>query len=163
MEMLPKIILGLVALTCAAAMALWLTWRDGYDVGQDEMLARWNSERIEQSRAKAAALLKLRQQELVLQSTIDRLKREHHETLQRLAAERDDLVHQLRRRPERPSGYLPAAAQAASPVAATTCSADQLYREDATALVGLAADADQVRAALTECRNAYDAASQPTP
>lgn len=150
MDMLPKLILSAVALLMTAAALLWAVWHDGYDAGSDAVMTEWQAER-------ADALIATRQREMDLESTVSRLRGEHDETVNRIAAERDAVVRELRRRPERPAGHMPATEIAgAQPGAA--CSADQLYREDATALVGLAADADAVRSALTECRSAYDAA-----
>ncbi len=153
MDMLPKIILSVsaVALLMTAAALLWTVWHDGYDAGSDAVIAEWKAERAE-------TLIVIRQREVDLESTVSRLRNEHHETVNRIAAERDAVVRELRRRPERPAGYLPAADQAAGAVAGPSCGADQLYREDAAAALGIAADADTVRASLTECRSAYDAA-----
>ena len=148
-----------VLIVAALAMTGWLIHADGRDAGREAVQAAWEAERITQARQRAEVLLQARQREVALQATVDRLKGDHHEAIQRAAAERDALVRELRRRAARPAGYLPAAAQAAGAEPAAACSADQLYREDAEAAVGIAADAELVRASLMECRGAYRAAA----
>lgn len=149
----------LVAVIVAALiMTAWLIHADGRDVGRAEVQAAWDAERIAQARQRAEVLLQARQREVALQATVDRLKGDHHEAIQRAAAERDALVRELRRRAARPAGYLPATAPAAGAQPAAACSADQLYRQDAEAAVGIAADAELVRASLMECRTAYESA-----
>jgi hypothetical protein len=149
--------------TLIAVALLFLAYQAGLDAGRQKIQAIWDGERIEQARQRAEALRKTRLREMDLQMTIDRLRGDHHETVVRITAERDTALRELRRRPERPAGYVPAAAQAAGSEPTPSCSGTQLWRDDAEFLVRLAADADAVRAALTECRAAYDSASQPTP
>lgn len=150
----------LIAMTLASVLVLGLSvWANGFVAGRAEVQAAWDAERIEWARVRAEALLKSRQREVALQATVDRLRGEHHEAIHRVTAERDALVRELRRRAARPAGYLPATDPAAGPEPAASCSADQLYREDAEGLVGIAADAELVRASLMECRGAYRAAA----
>lgn len=150
MDMLPKLILSAVALLMTAAALLWAVWHDGYDAGSDAVMTEWQAER-------ADALIATRQREVDLESTVSRLREEHHETVNRIAAERDAVVRELRRRPERPAGHMPATEIAgAQPGAA--CSADRLYRDDGEFLAGLARSADEAVAGLNECRAAYAAA-----
>jgi hypothetical protein len=158
MDMLPKLILSAVALLMTAAALLWAVWHDGYDAGSDAVMTEWQAERAEQARQRSADLIQARRREIDLEIKLTQLRGEHRETVNRITADRDAAVRELRRRPERPAGYLPAANQAAGAVAGPSCGADQLYREDAAAALGIAADADTVRASLTECRSAYDAA-----
>jgi hypothetical protein len=141
-----------------ALLALFLVYEMGHTDGKREVQARWDVERIEQARQRADALRKARLREMDLQMTIDRLRGDHHETVARITAERDTALRELRRRPERPAGYVPTAAQAAGSESAPACSGTQLWRDDAEFLVRLAADADIVRASLNECRAAYDEA-----
>jgi hypothetical protein len=148
-----------VLIVAALAMTGWLIHADGRDAGREAVQAAWEAERITQARQRTEALQQARQREVALQTTVDRLRGEHHEAIHRVTAERDALVRELRRRAARPTGYMPAAAQAAGAQPAAGCSADQLYREDAEGLVGIAADAELVRASLMECRGAYRAAA----
>lgn len=147
-----------VLLSLIVSLAMWMVYREGIKAGRDEVTVEWQADRIAQARANAAALLRAREQEQTLRETIDHLRGEYGQKIQRITLERDALVRELRRRPERPANYVPPAAAAAGAESAPRCSADQLFRQDAEAAVGIAADADTVRASLMECRQAYDAA-----
>ena len=149
-----------VLLALIVSLAMWLVYREGIKVGRDEITVKWQAERIAQAKANADAQLKARQREQILRETIDMLKGEYGEKVQRITLERDAVVRELRRRPERPANYVPPAAAATGAEPAPSCSADQLFRQDAEAAVGIAADADTVRASLMECRAAYDAAKE---
>lgn len=145
-------------LALVVSLVLWLVYQHGMDAGRAEVKAEWQAEQIEQARMRADAAMKARWREQDLQSTIDQLRGDHHETVKRITLERDAVVRELRRRAERPANYVPPAATAAGAESAPSCSGDQLWRNDAEFLAGLAAAADTVRASLTECRAAYDAA-----
>lgn len=149
-----------VLLSLIVSLAMWMVYREGIKAGRDEVTVEWQADRIAQARANAAALLRAREQEQTLRETIDHLRGEYGQKIQRITLERDALVRELRRRPERPANYVPPAAAAAGAESAPSCSADQLFRQDAEAAVGIAADADTVRASLMECRAAYDAARE---
>jgi len=146
-----------VLLSLVVSLAMLMVYREGVNAGRDEVTVEWQADRITQARANAAALLRAREREQTLRETIDHLRGEYGQKIQRIALERDALVRELRRRPERPADYVPPAAAVAGTEPAASCSADQLFREDAAAAVGIAADADAVRASLMECREAYDA------
>lgn len=149
-----------VLLSLVVSLVVWMVYRAGVQAGRDEVKVEWQSERIEQAKARADALVKAREREQTLRETIDRLRGEYSEKIQHISLERDALARELRRRPERPADYVPPAAAVAGAEPAASCSADQLFRQDAEAAVGIAADADVVRAALMECRAAYGAAQQ---
>ncbi len=142
-----------LALSLTVGFAYWV----GLQTGQAEATARWRAERATAARQQLDAWATQRQRELDLQATVDRLRRDHHEAINRAVAQRDAALRELRHRPERPPSYVPTTETAgAQPSAA--CGADRLYRDDAAFLVGLAADADTIRESLTECRAAYAAA-----
>ena len=147
-----------VLLSLVVSLVVWMVYRAGVQAGRDEVKVEWQSERIEQAKARADALVKAREREQTLRETIDRLRGEYSEKIQHISLERDALARELRRRPERPANYVPPAAAVAGAEPAPSCSGDQLYRDDGEFLAGLAAAADTVRASLMECRAAYDAA-----
>lgn len=147
-----------VLLSLIVSLAMWMVYREGIKAGRDEVTVEWQADRIAQARVSANLQQRAREREMVLRETIDMLKGEYGEKVQRITVERDALVRELRRRPERPADYVPPAAAAVGAESAPRCSADQLFRQDAEAAVGIAADADTVRASLMECRQAYDAA-----
>lgn len=155
--------IGLKPITAAilaliVSLAMWMVYREGVKAGRDEVTVEWQADRIAQARANAAAQLRAREREQTLRETIDHLRGEYGQKIQRITVERDALVRELRRRPERPADYVPPTAAVAGAESAASCSGDQLYRSDGEFLAGLAADADVVRASLMECRQAYDAA-----
>lgn len=88
-------------------------------------------------------------------------KDEHEKTVLALRADVAGHVEQLRQRAQRPAG--PAAGTADTGATSThraigTCTGADLYRQDAIALVGIAADADQLRADYAELFAGYEAA-----
>ena len=151
-----------VLLSLVVSLAMWMVYREGIKAGRDEVTVEWQADRIAQARANAAAQLRAREREQTLRETVDHLRGEYGQKIQRITVERDALVRELRRRPERPADYVPPAAAVAGTEPAASCSGDQLYRDDGEFLAGLAASADTVRASLMECRAAYDAAREST-
>lgn len=149
-----------VLLSLVVSLAMWMVYREGIKAGRDEVTVEWRADRIAQARANANLQQQAREREMVLRETIDMLKGEYGEKVQRITLERDAVVRELRRRAERPADYVPPAATAAGAEPAPSCSADQLFRQDAEVAVGIAADADTVRVSLMECRAAYDAARE---
>ena len=74
------------------------------------------------------------------------------EALLNIHARLDDALGELRNRPQRPTGAVPAA-----PSACQAGTGAGIYAEDAGFLVREAARADQLRAALGACYSQYDA------
>ena len=143
------------ALACAV-VAAW-AYRTGRANGEAAVTAEWMAERAETARATSRALERRIEAETKLQETIDADRKTYRARLAAVAAARDRLADSLRHRPERPAGGadLPRAAAAAPGPAA--CTGAELYRDDAAFLVRLAADADELRAAIEQCQAAYDA------
>lgn len=146
---------AVTALACAVVAAL--AYRTGHTSGAAGVTAEWMAERAETARATLKALERRIEAETKLQETIDADRKTYRARLAAVAADRDRLADSLRHRPERPAGGadLPRAAAAAPGPAA--CTGADLYRDDAQFLVRLAADADQLRAAVWHCQAAYDA------
>ena len=147
-----------VVLALVVSLVMWLMYQEGVKVGRDEVTVEWQAERVAQARANANMQQRAREREMALRETIDMLRGEYGQKIKRITVERDALVRELRRRPERPADYVPPAATPAGAESAPHCSGDQLWRSDGEFLAGLAAAADTVRASLAECRAAYDAA-----
>jgi hypothetical protein len=150
--------LGLAAATALACAAVGvLAYRTGRANGEAAVTAAWMAERVETARATSRALERRIEVETKMRETIDADRTAYRARLAAVAADRDRLADSLRDRPERPSGGadLPDRAAAGSEPAA--CTGAGLYRDDAAFLVRLAADADQLRAAVGHCQAAYDA------
>ena len=145
-----------VTVLACAAVGVW-SYRTGHENGKAAVTAEWMAERAETARATSRALERRIEVETKMRETIDADRTAYRARLAAIAADRDRLADSLRHRPERPAGGadLPRAAAAAPGPAA--CTGADLYRDDAQFLVRLAADADQLRAAVGHCRAAYDA------
>lgn len=139
-------------LVVALLSAVWNLGRNqGYSKAQTELLQYQAA--LAQENAKAQTLLTQG-----FQQTLESKDR----ALQDIATERDSLLSRLRLRPTRPKASDPAPSGegpllATTPSAALTgCSPEQLYQEDARALVLFAADAEAVRQELLSTRGAYE-------
>lgn len=146
---------GVTALACAVAGVFG--YRTGRASGETAVRAQWMAERAEIARATAAALERRIEAETKLRETIDATRHTYRQQLAAVAADRDRLLDSLRERPERPAGGADLPGAAGARLGPTACTGAELYRDDAAVLVRLAADADQLRAAVERCQAAYDA------
>ena len=155
---------AIIALLIAAILATagWAIHENGLEAGQAEIQAKWDQQRITDAAATVQAAMQARAREQALQSTADKIRQEKTREIRHLSAARDAALRELRNRDERPAvgGDAPADADPASAGPAASCTGTQLYRSDAEFLVWEAARADEVRAHLSECRAAYDAARE---
>ena len=152
-----KLIVGLAAAVAFVA-AIWLVHKEGVSAGRAEVMAEWRTEKAEQQRIKQEAALKAREREQAAQFAADRIRQEKDREIADINRRHAAHVDSLRKRPDRPADYLPAPAQTADTGPAAGCGADQLYRQDAAAALGIARDADLVRIALQQCHAQYQAA-----
>jgi hypothetical protein len=148
-------------LVCAACIAVALMiYEAGAEAGRDEVRVAWEQQRKADAAHMARLAQQARENEQGLQRAADQIRRTKDAEISRLDAAHAAAVRELRKRASRPADYMPAAPQVAGTGPAPSCSADQLFREDAAAALGIAADADTVRASLTECRAQYEAAQK---
>lgn len=152
-------LLGLTACCGALTTAHWL----GVRAGRAEVDAAWSRQRVVDAQATARLYEQARENERGLQAAATRIRREKDEEIHRLVVEYSTAIERLRKRADRPADYVPAPAEAAGAGPAAGCGADQLYREDAVAALGIARDADLVRAALNQCHEQYGAAQNLLP
>ena len=108
---------------------------------------------IEQQEAHALALSEARKKEQDLQTNVDQIKRLADEKITVLNRRVNNLIGELRNRPERPASGVPESTSAEP----AKCTGQGLYRDDAEFLVRLAQDADATREALSQCKAAYEA------
>ena len=151
------------ALLIAAVLVVagWAIHANGLAAGRAEIQAQWDRQRIADAAATMQATLQTRESEQALQSTADKIREEKNREIRHLSAARDAALRQLRDRPGRVANPQPATGnQAAGAEPSTGATGAQLAREDAEFLVGEATRADEFRAALVECRAAYDAARE---
>lgn len=117
---------------------------------------RWQQWRADDQSAQAARLQATeaaREQEAKWQTNVEALSDVHQTEIQRIAADRDRAVRELRNRPER----MPEASRSACQGGTGA----ELSSRDSEFLEGLAARADGLRAALAECQGWIDAAKHP--
>jgi len=127
----------------------------GRDLGMAEVQQAWDKERAAQEAEYAAAQAAAREKEQELQASADSLRKEKDREIRDLNARAVALSNSLRDRPSRPTTE-------SSPVPGATstgpsgCTPKQLYREDSEVVVGLAREADEIRAALKQCYAQYE-------
>ena len=155
----PWVILGFVIAIIGAAGA---GYYQGNEAGQAKVQQAWDKERAAQEAAYAQAQAAAREKEQALQTNADSLRKEKDREIRDLNARAVALSNSLRDRPSRP-------ATESSPVPGTAstgpsgCTPKQLYREDSEVVVGLAREADEIRAALKQCYAQYETLRKANP
>jgi hypothetical protein len=151
----PWVILGFVLAVGAAAGG---GYYKGNSAGRAEVQQAWDKEKAEQYAAYAKAQEEARKREQEMQEAADKLRRDKDAEIRNINARAAALTNSLRDRQARPTE--------ASGMSGTTgarpasCSGKELYREDGEFLVRLAAEADELRAALKQCYTQYNTARQ---
>lgn len=145
---------AIVALLAAGG---WAAYKRGEKSGKAEVQQAWDADKAAHLQAVLDAEKAARAKEQELQNAADRQRKADREKINTLNRDLAAAVDSLRNRPERPS-VADVPATPASGLAGNGCSGAQLFREDATAFVRLAADADRYRIAYSACRAQYEAA-----
>lgn len=121
-----------------------------YRQGEKRVEGRWAIQKAKDTlaldQAKKAAL----EAQNALQQRIDTITVEKNREIRALERQRDALFDSVRNRPERATPTNPGAP------ACTGCTGQGLARGDAEFLIGYAADAAKLAAALNQCKKAYD-------
>jgi hypothetical protein len=152
----PWMILGAVLAIGAAAVGGDHTGRDS---GMAEVQQAWDKEKTAQYEQYAKAMEESVEIQQQLQMGADKLRQEKDREIRDITARNTALANSLRDRQSRPT--TPAGAVSNSSGAGqSACTGKQLYREDGEFLVGVAREADELRAALKQCYAQYDAARQ---
>jgi len=151
----PWLILAFVLAVGAAAGG---GYYKGNSAGKSEVQQQWDKEKAEQYAAYAKGQEEARQREQALQANADKLRREKDAETRNINARATALTNSLRDRQTRPTETNTVSSTASTRPAG--CSGKELYREDGAFLVGLAAEADGLKAALDQCYRQYDAARQ---
>ena len=144
----PYFLIGALLAVIAAGTADYLKGDAG---GRAVVRAEWNEERRQQSEQHARDLEAARAKEQELQEQADRVRKEKDEQIRNSEARATALANSLRDRTERPTQGSGAAKGAQAGQAAAGCTGAGLHRQDGSFLVGEAARANQIRAALQEC------------
>lgn len=138
---------AVAAVAIAAAGAYALGRYQGHAAGFAELQADWDSAQLRQAQDYAKHLADMRAQRESEIADYQAKEAKHATDLLAVQRRADALARSLRDRPERP---VPGAAPTSAP--ATGCTGTVLYRQDAEFLIGEAARADQLRAALERCQ-----------
>ena len=148
----PRLILALIV-----SILLAISHGAAYRAGGKSVQAKWNVEKLELATLAAKAAEDARSREQSLTAKVSKIRSVKDAEIEKLRTDLDSALSELRQRPERPADYVPQDAAAGQ---RTTCSADQLYREDAESLTRIAGDAEQVRIAYRQCKAQYDTAAE---
>ena len=152
----PWMILGAVLAIGAAAGG---GYYKGNSAGKAEVQQAWDNEKTAQYAQYAKAMEESVEKQQQLQMGADKLRQEKDREIRDITARNTALANSLRDRQSRPT--TPAGAVSNSSGAGqSACTGKQLYREDGEFLVGVAREADELRAALKQCYAQYDAARQ---
>ena len=148
----PRLILALIV-----AIVLAFSHGAAYRAGGKSVQNKWNVEKLEIATAAAKAAEDARAREQLLTTTVSKIRSVKDAEIEKLRTDLELANSELRQRPERPADYLPQDARTGQ---RASCSADQLYREDAESLTRIAGDAEQVRIAYRQCKAQYNAAAE---
>jgi len=145
----------LLAAVIAVGAALGAGYYKGNQDGQAAVQQQWDKERAKQMAEFAENQRLAREKEHALQQSADRLRQEKDLEIKNVSARATALSNSLRDRQTRPTAD---ASQVSNPTGTgqAYCTGKQLYREDSEFLVRVAREADELRAALTQCYNQYD-------
>lgn len=149
------ILVAVVAIGVAAAGG----YHTGKEVGMAEVQQAWDKEKTAQYAQYAKAMEESVEKQQMLQMGADKLRQEKDREIRDIAARNAALANSLRDRQSRPAANSSAMSDSTS-AGQSACTGKQLYREDGEFLVGVAREADEIRAALKQCYAQYDAARQ---
>lgn len=130
----------------------------GYENGKETVQKAWDTEKAELQAKYTEALKESIEKQQKLQMGADRLREEKNRETRDLVARNTALANSLRDRQSRPAQT--SAVSSAPSVGQNSCTGKELYREDGEFLVGIAREADELRAALKQCYTQYDQVRQ---
>ena len=150
-------------ITIGAIVAIGAAAVGGYHTGKDSGMAEvqqaWDKEKTAQYAQYAKAMEESVEIQQQLQMGADKLRQEKDREIRDITARNTALANSLRDRQSRPAPNTSSMSSTAS-VESSACTGKDLYREDGEFLVGIAREADELRAALKQCYAQYDAARQ---
>ncbi len=131
------------------ALIVGLCWLS-FDYGQQSVQVQWEEDRAKQAQNSLKQLQDARDKEQELVAYSEKLRKEKDREIREINARAIALGNIVRQRPERQT----------MPDTATTCagtSGAELARGDGEFLIGYAADAARLEAALKQCVSQYEA------
>ena len=151
----PWVILGFVLAVGAAAGG---GYYKGNIAGKAEVQQAWDKEKAEQYAAYAKGQEEARKREQEMQEAADKLRRDKDAEIRNINARAAALSNSLRDRQERPAQVNSVSGSAGA--GSGGCTGKELYRSDSEFLIGIAREADELRAALKQCYTQYNTARQ---
>jgi hypothetical protein len=127
----------------------------GDEAGQAKVQAQWDKEKAKLAEEYAANVAAMREKEQVMQGNADKLREDKNRELREANARNTALLNSLQHRPNRTesSGVSTTASNGKD-----GCTGKELYREDGAVLIGIAREADELRASLKQCYAQYETA-----
>lgn len=148
----PYFLLGsFVAVVIAAGAGYF----QGSEHGQAKIQNLWDKEKAEQYAEYAKGQEAARQKEQELQANSDRLRKEKDAEIRNLNARASALSNSLQQRPS--ISTQASTVSSSSGTRPSNCTGKELYREDGEFLVRIAREADELRSALKQCYQQYEA------
>ena len=153
----PYFIVGAVL---AVAIAGGAGYVKGESHGRAEVQSAWDKERIKLAEEHAKAITAAREKEQLLQSNADQLREEANAKNQELGARVASIADSLRKRPDRAAQASAMSGAAGATGSSCICTARELAREDAEALIAIGKQAEELRIALNQCITQYQSLRQ---
>jgi len=149
----PKVWLEL-AIVGIIGLAAWYGYNAIYDRGATSVQTKWDEQQRQQDIASAKVQADALAVTKSLQDAANKQREISNAQITALNSHLASALTSLQQRPSRsdPSG-LPQ-----NPASGAGCTPSQLFREDASVALKLAGEADNLRIALSACRQAYDRA-----
>ena len=143
----------LLAALAAVTAGLWAVHSHGVEQGRADVQSSWDAAKLAQSQADLEEELRVRAYEQSLQTTADNLRKAKDDQIAEISRDRDAARASLRMRlsTPRPASYVPP-----DPGVGPSCSGASLFTEDREFLIGIAAEADGLRAAYLSCEAQYN-------
>jgi len=127
----------------------------GDEAGQAKVQQQWDKEKAKLAEEYAANVAAMREKEQVMQGNADKLREDKNRELREANARNTALLNSLQHRPNRTeNGGVPTTAGNGK----DGCTGKELYREDGSILIGIAREADELRASLKQCYAQYETA-----
>ena len=141
-----------------AAAVLGFTHFTTYRIGKSVVRAEWNEQRLADAKRHAEELEAAITRQRTLQASIDKIRKEHRNEVDRIGRAHAALVDGLRDRPEANGNGSDVPEDSRATTDAGWCTGARLYRNHAEAFAREAARAAELQSYLRECRAAYQSA-----
>ena len=139
----------IAAAVLAAVLSASHLW--AWQAGSASTQAAWDAATAAQTAATLALVQDAQEKERALQAEAEKLRRAKNAQINQLATDLADALDRLRNRPSRGGeGSVPT-----DTGAGRGCYPASIFREDAAVALNIAADADKLRIALTQCQTQY--------